>query len=99
MPFHFENKPSLVVYVTCGDPDLATTRDVVLAAIDAGTAFLYAPGEKPSKLADKLFSKKAEAELQRLLKGEITIHTPWGLRIERLCETALVSGSSGRTRS
>jgi tryptophan synthase alpha chain len=36
MPFHFENKPSLVAYVTSGDPDLATTRDVVLAAIDAG---------------------------------------------------------------
>ena len=36
MPFHFEDKPALVVYVTCGDPDLATTRDVILAAIDAG---------------------------------------------------------------
>jgi tryptophan synthase alpha chain len=38
MPFHFENKPSLIVYVTCGDPDLATTRDVILAAIDAGAS-------------------------------------------------------------
>src|SRR6202163_3507117 len=36
MPFHFENKPSLIAYVTCGDPDLATTRDVILAAIEAG---------------------------------------------------------------
>ena len=36
MPFHFENKPALVAYVTCGDPDLATTRDVILAAIEAG---------------------------------------------------------------
>src|SRR5215470_3971044 len=36
MPFHFDQKPSLVAYVTCGDPDLATTRDVILAAIDAG---------------------------------------------------------------
>src|SRR4030088_141021 len=36
MPFHFENKPSLIAYVTCGDPDLATTRAVVLAAIEAG---------------------------------------------------------------
>jgi tryptophan synthase alpha chain len=36
MPFHFENKPSLVAYVTSGDPDLATTRAVVLAAIEAG---------------------------------------------------------------
>lgn len=37
MPLHFENRPSLVTYVTCGDPDLSTTRDIALAAIDAGT--------------------------------------------------------------
>jgi tryptophan synthase alpha chain len=36
MPLSFPNRPSLVAYVTCGDPDLATTRAVVLAAIDAG---------------------------------------------------------------
>ena len=36
MPLSFQTRPSLVAYVTCGDPDLATTRDVVLAAIDAG---------------------------------------------------------------
>ncbi len=36
MPLSFHKKPGLVVYVTCGDPDLATTRDVVLAAIEAG---------------------------------------------------------------
>jgi tryptophan synthase alpha chain len=40
MPFHFENKPTLVAYVTCGDPDLATTREVVLAAIDAGAGII-----------------------------------------------------------
>ena len=32
----FHSKPGLVVYVTCGDPDLATSRAVILAAIDAG---------------------------------------------------------------
>jgi len=36
MPFHFDRKPSLVAYVTCGDPDLETTKEVVLAAIHAG---------------------------------------------------------------
>src|SRR6202521_3290648 len=36
MPLTFYRKPGLVVYVTCGDPDLATTREIVLAAIDAG---------------------------------------------------------------
>jgi tryptophan synthase alpha chain len=36
MPLSFYKKPGLVVYVTCGDPDLATTLAVVLAAIEAG---------------------------------------------------------------
>ena len=36
MPLSFPNRPSLVAFVTCGDPDLATTRAVVLGAIDAG---------------------------------------------------------------
>ncbi len=36
MPLTFYKKPGLVVYVTCGDPDLATTREIVLAAIEAG---------------------------------------------------------------
>jgi tryptophan synthase alpha chain len=36
MALNFTNKPGLVAYVTCGDPDLATTREVVLAAARAG---------------------------------------------------------------
>ncbi|MFI5107153.1 MAG: tryptophan synthase subunit alpha [Terriglobales bacterium] len=36
MPLSFNHKPSLVAYLTCGDPDLATTRDIALAAIEAG---------------------------------------------------------------
>src|SRR5579862_476691 len=36
MPLTFHKKPALVAYVTCGDPDLATTRAIVLAAIEAG---------------------------------------------------------------
>src|ERR1700728_445029 len=36
MPLTFHKKPALVAYVTCGDPDLATTREIVLAAIEAG---------------------------------------------------------------
>ena len=36
MPLSFYKKPALVVYVTCGDPDLATTSEMVLAAIEAG---------------------------------------------------------------
>jgi tryptophan synthase alpha chain len=44
MPIEFNSKagikPGLVIYVTAGDPDLATTRDVALAAIDAGAEVL-----------------------------------------------------------
>lgn len=36
MPLAFYKSPALIAYVTCGDPDLATTRQIVLAAIDAG---------------------------------------------------------------
>src|SRR3989441_2917511 len=36
MPLSFNKKPALVAYVTCGDPNLATTREIVLAAIGAG---------------------------------------------------------------
>jgi tryptophan synthase alpha chain len=37
MAIEFKAKPGLVVYLTAGDPDLATTRDIALAAIDNGT--------------------------------------------------------------
>jgi tryptophan synthase alpha chain len=32
----FRKKPGLVIYLTAGDPDLATTREIALAAIDNG---------------------------------------------------------------
>ena len=40
MALNFTRKPSLVAYVTCGDPDLASTRDIILAAIDAGAGVI-----------------------------------------------------------
>ena len=36
MALSFKTRPGLIAYMTCGDPDLATTRDIALAAIDAG---------------------------------------------------------------
>ena len=36
MPILFPKKPGLVIYLTAGDPDLATTREMALAAIDNG---------------------------------------------------------------
>jgi len=40
MPLNFSTKPALIAYVTCGDPDITTTREIVLAAIDAGAAVI-----------------------------------------------------------
>jgi tryptophan synthase alpha chain len=36
VPIAFPKKPGLVAYLTAGDPDLATTRDIALAAVDNG---------------------------------------------------------------
>ena len=36
MPISFNSKPGIVAYLTAGDPDLATTREIALAAIDNG---------------------------------------------------------------
>src|ERR1700759_2794861 len=36
MTIQFIGKPGIVAYLTAGDPDLETTRDIALAAIDNG---------------------------------------------------------------
>jgi len=40
MPISFQTRPALVAYITCGDPDLATSRDIALAAIDSGASVI-----------------------------------------------------------
>jgi len=36
----FSKQPALVAYVVCGDPDLETTRDIILQAISAGAGII-----------------------------------------------------------
>ncbi len=36
MGISFQREPALIAYLTCGDPDLAASREIALAAIDAG---------------------------------------------------------------
>jgi tryptophan synthase alpha chain len=40
MPIRFDHKPGLVVYLTAGDPTLEATREIALAALDAGAAVI-----------------------------------------------------------
>lgn len=66
MPFHFGNKPSLIAYVTCGDPNLATTRKVILAAIDAGASVIELGVPFSDPLADGPVIQRAS---ERALKN------------------------------
>jgi tryptophan synthase alpha chain len=69
MSIHFRNKPSLVAYVTCGDPDLATTRDIVLAAVNAGASVIELGVPFSDPLADGPVIQRAS---QRALRHAIT---------------------------
>jgi tryptophan synthase alpha chain len=70
MPISFENRPSLVAYVTCGDPDLSTTRDIVLAMIDAGASVIELGVPFSDPLADGPVIQRAS---QRALRRGTTL--------------------------
>jgi tryptophan synthase alpha chain len=67
MPLSFDSRPFLVAYVTCGDPDLNTTRDIVLAAIDAGASVIELGVPFSDPLADGPVIQRASQ--RALLKG------------------------------
>jgi tryptophan synthase alpha chain len=70
MPLTFHKKPALVVYVTCGDPDLATTREVVLAAIEAGADVIELGVPFSDPVADGPVIQRAS---ERALKNGTTL--------------------------
>lgn len=70
MALHFDRKPSLVVYVTCGDPDLATTLDIVLAAIDVGADIIELGVPFSDPVADGPVIQRAS---ERALKNGTTL--------------------------
>jgi tryptophan synthase alpha chain len=70
VPLHFDRKPSLVAYVTCGDPDLPTTLDIVLAAIDAGAEVIELGVPFSDPLADGPVIQRAS---ERALRNGTTL--------------------------
>jgi tryptophan synthase alpha chain len=66
----FSHKPSLVAYVTCGDPSLAVTREVVLAAIDAGADVVELGVPFSDPVADGPVIQRAS---ERALRGGTTL--------------------------
>jgi len=70
MPLTFNARPYLVAYVTCGDPDLPTTREIVLAAIDAGAQVVELGVPFSDPVADGPVIQRAS---ERALKNGTTL--------------------------
>src|SRR5436190_1363773 len=66
----FNSRPGLVAYVTCGDPSLATSREVVLAAIDAGADVIELGVPFSDPLADGPIIQRAS---QRAVDAGVTL--------------------------
>jgi len=70
MPINFSHHPSLVAYLTCGDPDLRTTREVALAAIDAGAEVIELGVPFSDPVADGPVIQRAS---ERALKNGVSL--------------------------
>jgi tryptophan synthase alpha chain len=84
MPIRFPNKPGLVAYITVGDPDLATTHNIALAAIDAGADVLELGVPFSDPLADGPVIQRAS---ERAVRNGTRLHDVLALaaalRLER----------------
>ena len=79
MAIEFKSKPGLVAYVTAGDPGLATTREMVLAAIDAGAAVIELGVPFSDPLADGPVIQRAS---ERAVARGVTLRDVLGLTRE-----------------
>src|SRR5208283_2830133 len=52
MPIRFHQKPGLVIYLTAGDPSIDATREIAIAAIDAGAEVIELAVPFSDPLAD-----------------------------------------------
>ena len=65
-----KNGADLIVYLTCGDPDLGTTKTVALAAIDAGASVLELGVPFSDPVADGPVIQRAS---ERALKNNVSL--------------------------
>src|SRR5499427_348305 len=70
MPISFTNKPALVAYLTCGDPDLRTTRQIALAAISAGAEVIELGVPFSDPVADGPVIQRAS---ERALRNRVSL--------------------------
>ena len=66
MPIRFDHKPGLVAYLTAGDPSLDATREIAVAAIDAGADVIELGVPFSDPLADgPIIQRASERALAR----------------------------------
>src|SRR5579872_905652 len=79
MPLHFSLRPSLVAYITRGDPDLRTTRQVALAAISAGAEVIELGVPFSDPVADGPVIQRAS---ERALRNHVSLENVLTLAAE-----------------
>ncbi len=70
MALLFEQQPALIIYLTCGDPDVRTTREVALAAIAAGAEVVELGVPFSDPVADGPVIQRAS---ERALKNGVSL--------------------------
>lgn len=85
----FTRRPGLVAYVTCGDPNMATTHDIVLAAIRAGADVIELGVPFSDPVADGPVIQRAS---ERALKNGTTLQDVLNLaaQVRKESEAGLV---------
>jgi tryptophan synthase alpha chain len=84
MPLHFDSKPALVAYLTCGDPDLRVTREVALSAISAGAEVIELGVPFSDPVADGPVIQRAS---ERALKNGVALSDVLKVAVEIRRET------------
>ena len=85
----FKSKPGLVVYVTCGDPNLIATREIILAATHAGADVIELGVPFSDPVADGPVIQRAS---ERALKHGTSLQDVLQVarEVRRECEAGLV---------
>jgi tryptophan synthase alpha chain len=89
MSIAFKNHPGLVAYITCGDPDLGTTKETVLAAISSGADVIELGVPFSDPVADGPVIQRAS---ERALRNRVSLEDvlKLGAEIRRESDAGLI---------
>jgi tryptophan synthase alpha chain len=79
MALNFTTGPTLIAYLTCGDPNLATTRDIALSAISAGAQVIELGVAFSDPVADGPVIQRAS---ERALRNHVSLENVLNLASE-----------------